>query len=207
MQTSTAIIDYGMGNLGSVRRAFEECGSHAIITSDPDDIFKASHIVLPGVGSFSDGMRNLITGKWISNISSAVVDHSIPLLGICLGMQLLADIGHENGKSKGIGLIPGEVIPLRSKKIDERIPHVGWNEVEIISESTLFDGIPTNSDFYFVHSYHFKTKDETYVKGLTPYCGGVSSVIEKGLVAGVQFHPEKSAHFGFQLIHNFLNTF
>ncbi len=204
---SVLIVDYGMGNLGSVRRALEECGVNAFISSDPDDVVKANHIVLPGVGSFSDGMKNLNGKKWTSILKNAVQKDNIPILGICLGMHLLADVGYENGETEGIGLIPGEVRPLQISNLDERIPHVGWNEVSMCNESSLFENIPINSDFYFVHSYHFTTSESDSVIATTSYCGGFASAIEMGIVAGVQFHPEKSSHLGFQLLSNFLSFF
>jgi glutamine amidotransferase len=200
---SVLIVDYGMGNLGSVRRAIEECGGTTFISNNPKDIEEARHIILPGVGSFSDGMKNLDQSNWVPAIKTAVLNN-IPLLGICLGMHLLADKGFENGETEGLALISGEVIPLQSTHPNERIPHVGWNEVSPNKESDLLEGIPENSDFYFVHSFHFKTTETDSIVAETPYCNSFSSVVEDGLVCGVQFHPEKSSHWGFKLLKNFL---
>ncbi|TGK09960.1 imidazole glycerol phosphate synthase subunit HisH [Leptospira fletcheri] len=200
---SVAIIDYGMGNLSSVLRAFQECGAEAEITDNPLDLKKATHIVLPGVGAFPDGIENIKERKFDIAIKDAVSE-GVPLIGICLGMQLLADIGYEVRKSEGLGLIPGEI-----KRLDEfddlRIPHVGWNEVAYKKGDDLFSNIPENSDFYFVHSYYFQPASDDVVVGITPYGKGFTSVLRKGNVMGVQFHPEKSSQLGFRIIQNFLN--
>jgi glutamine amidotransferase len=198
------VIDYGMGNLGSVRRASEECGADVEVSDQPVDLRSATHIILPGVGSFTDGMANLTSHGWVSAIREAVLNDGIPLLGICLGMQLLAEIGYEGGETPGLGLIPGKVDLLKSTSSVERIPHVGWNEIFSSNQASLFEGIPDGSDFYFVHSYHFKVKDPSHVVATTPYCGGFISAVQSGNVYGVQFHPEKSQRSGFQLLKNFL---
>ncbi|MBN8553986.1 MAG: imidazole glycerol phosphate synthase subunit HisH [Deltaproteobacteria bacterium] len=210
MSQKIVIIDYGMCNLGSVRRAFEECGaSDAIVSSDFRDLASADKIILPGVGAFTKGMQNLKAGGWIEPLREAALDKKIPLLGICLGMQLLSDKGFEGGEIEGLGLISGEVRKLESKKnstskIKERIPHMGWNEVHHDQKSILFDDIQSGTDFYFVHSYYFLPKDNKSTIGQTPYCGKFSSVIGSENIFGVQFHPEKSQKPGFQLIRNFL---
>lgn len=197
------IIDYGMGNLLSVRRAFEKCGAMTEIVNDPKLLNGASHIILPGVGAFKDGMANLRSGNWEFYIKEAVYEKRIPLLGICLGMQLLADVGYEVEETKGLGMIAGEVIKLEGH-YKERIPHVGWNEINIVKNDPLLDGIPDKTDFYFVHSYHFSTKEQDTVIADTPYSGRFTSIVGSHLVYGVQFHPEKSQRPGFKLIQNFL---
>lgn len=196
------IIDYEMGNLGSVKRSFEECGAEVLVSENPRDLKSATHIVLPGVGAFRDGVSNLKRNNWIPEINQAVGE-GIPLLGICLGMQLLADTGYEGGETAGLGFIPGTVKRFISET--ERIPHVGWNEVIQNQESSLFSNIPNQTDFYFVHSYHFIPSDPSHVIAQTPYCGEFVSAIRKENVFGVQFHPEKSSKPGFQLFRNFLN--
>ncbi|WP_054693849.1 imidazole glycerol phosphate synthase subunit HisH [Syntrophomonas palmitatica] len=199
------IIDYGMGNLHSIRRALEECGANAVIASNPGDLRNASQVVLPGVGAFADAMHNLNTQGWIPAIKQTV-DEGVPLLGICLGMQLLADWGDEGGGSPGLGFIPGEVIKFQLEDYALRIPHVGWNEIEINREHQLLCGIANRTDFYFVHSYHFVAREEKNVLTTTSYgIEFVSAVVNKNVI-GVQFHPEKSQRAGFAFIKNFLQT-
>ena len=199
------IIDYQMCNLGSVRRAFEECGAEVIVSSDPLDLKIATHIVLPGVGAFANGMNNLKKLGWVDAIKQAVLDDRIPILGICLGMQLLADKGFEKGETEGLCLIPGDIIRLEPKNNKERIPHIGWNEIHYNQQSSIFQDINNDSDFYFVHSFHFNPKNKKDVIATTPYCGGFISAVQNENIIGVQFHPEKSSRAGLQLIQNFLN--
>jgi glutamine amidotransferase len=198
----TVIIDYGMGNLGSARRAFEECGSNVLVSDKPEDIFRADKILLPGVGSYRDGMKLLKERGFYDAIHKAV-EKEIPLLGICLGMQLLADKGYEGGETDGLGLIHGEVDKFQPQS-GERIPHIGWNEIYFKKESYIFQNVLDATDFYFVHSYHFAPTSDEDVIGKTPYCGGFVSAVGRGHVFGTQFHPEKSQKPGFALIKSFL---
>lgn len=200
---ATLIIDYGMGNLASVRRAFEECGANVFVSDDPADVKTSERLVLPGVGAFCDAMALLREKGWVEAIRRAVLEEGVPILGICLGMQLMAERGEEGGETDGLGLIPGVVIRL-TPTIGERIPHVGWNEVHIHQRHSIFDGISDNTDFYFVHSFHFVPSCSKHILAITPYCGGFTSVVEKGSAVGVQFHPEKSSMAGFKIIKNFL---
>ena len=204
--TRVAIVDYGMGNLDSVARAVEECGGVPVVTGRAADIGSANRIILPGVGAFPDGMRNLKERSLDKILHEQVAGKGIPLLGICLGMQLLATRGWEGGETAGLGWIDGEVRRLQPGEGNTRIPHVGWNEVFAIRESPLFRGIPEGKDFYFVHSYHFLCDDDRDVLARTPYCGGFVSAIGRGSVFGVQFHPEKSQRAGFQVLRNFLGV-
>ncbi len=199
------IIDYGMGNLGSVVRAVEECHHQPFVTNDPEDLKKASHIILPGVGSFTNGMHNIRELGFDSALRLQAVDNSVPLLGICLGMQLLANRGFEGGQTEGLGFIPGEVKRLQPQAEAERIPHIGWNEVVIRPGAFLFNGIQSGRDFYFVHSYHFIPKDQDFIIASTPYCGEFVSAIGSKNIFGVQFHPEKSLRLGLTFLKNFLN--
>lgn len=199
------IIDYGMSNLGSIRRALEECGADVLVSDDPADLKEASHVVLPGVGAFGDGMRNLADRGWPEKLNKIVIGEGIPMLGICLGMQLLADRGFEGGEHAGLGLVPGEVRRFVPSPAGERVPHVGWNEIFRVCDSPLLLDIKDGTDFYFVHSYHFIAKEDRYIVAKTPYCGDFSSVVSRDNVFGVQFHPEKSGPMGFQLLKNFLN--
>ena len=201
----TAIIDYGMGNLLSVQRAFEKCGSDAVIIDNPLELRDAERIVLPGVGAFPDVMDNLRKNGWIEELNRAVLEKETPILGICLGMQLLADKGYEVRECDGLGYIPGEIIRFTQTQEKERIPHVGWNEILKREDSPLFDGIADGTNYYFVHSYHFRVANEENIATVTPYCGEFVSSVIKDNIVGTQFHPEKSQKAGFKLIKNFLS--
>ncbi len=198
------VINYGMGNLGSVRRAFEECGASVLVSDDPADLTAAERIVLPGVGAFPDAMARLNAVGWPAKLRTALENPGVHLLGICLGMQLLADKGHEGSETPGLGLIHGEVTRFAPPN-GERIPHVGWNEVRPMQSSPLLADIAPDTDFYFVHSYHFRAAQLKNVLATTPYCGEFTSVVGAGNVLGTQFHPEKSSRPGFQLLRNFLS--
>lgn len=201
-----AIIDYGMSNLGSIKNALVECGGENVnIITDPKDLGLATHVILPGVGSFKDGMLNLQKLGWIEPLRKTSLEDKIPLLGICLGMQLLSDTGFEGGEIEGLGLIAGKVKKLEVKEKTEKIPHVGWNEVYPSRENPLFANIPDGTDFYFVHSYHFVPKDNNNILATTPYCGNFASAVISENIYGTQFHPEKSQRPGFQLLKNFIN--
>ncbi len=199
-----AIVDYGMGNLHSVARAVEECGGTPLVTDRAEEIEKATHIVLPGVGAFPDGIRNLKARSLDQVLRDQVVGGQIPFLGICLGMQMLATKGREGAGAEGLGWIDGDVERLEPVGEDTRVPHIGWSEVVFARESPLFRGIESGHDFYFVHSYHLRCRRETDVVASTPYCGGFVSALSHGPIFGVQFHPEKSQRLGFQVIRNFL---
>jgi glutamine amidotransferase len=199
-----AIIDYGLCNLDSIRRAVEMCGGDPIVTDEPEALGTANLLILPGVGSFGVAMDNLRA----RGMDQAVRDQSaagIPLLGICLGMQLLASQSTEGGNFEGLGLIPGSVVMLKEQHPEERIPHIGWNSVQPhASTDPLFAGLAPDTDFYFVHSYHVECRNADHAIASTPYCGGFTSVIRNGNVAGAQFHPEKSQRAGFRMLTNFL---
>jgi glutamine amidotransferase len=200
------IVNYGMGNLGSVCRSFEELGVDVMISSQPEHIEVADAIVLPGVGAFSEGMANLQERGWVRPLTDAVNLQHKPLLGICLGMQMLGDLGTEGGNVKGLGLIPGSVQKLDALGCLMRIPHVGWNEVKQCSDDPLFEGIRDASDFYFVHSYAFVPKDKKHLIASVPYGIDVTAVVKNKSVYGCQFHPEKSSRVGRRLLQNFLKT-
>jgi glutamine amidotransferase len=198
------IIDYDAGNIDSVKRAVQECGKKPFIAENASFLKNASHIILPGVGSFFEGMEKLKQKGFIEGIKEHVVKKKIPFLGICLGMQLLATKGTEGGKTNGLGLIDGQVILLKSTQ-NERIPHIGWNEVIFKKGSPISKNIESGVDFYFVHSYHLIPDNQEDILAVTPYCGEFVSAVSKGNIFGVQFHPEKSQTDGFQLLKNFLN--
>lgn len=198
----TFIVDYGLCNLDSIRRAVEECGSAPVVTDDRAALADAERIILPGVGAFPVAME-FLRDKGLDEAMRARVEAGVPLLGICLGMQLLARRGSEGRVTEGLGLLDAEVVRLEPSQ-GEAVPHVGWNEVVPARPSPLIAGLPPQSDFYFVHSYHVRCADGADVVGQTPYCGGFSSVVQHDNVFGVQFHPEKSQKSGFQLLRNFL---
>jgi len=197
------IIDYGAGNLDSVTRATEECGGRPRLVRSRSDLAAVESLILPGVGSFSVGMKNLHESDLVGAIKEAVIERSVPLLGVCLGMQLLASRGYEGGETDGLDLIKGEVLRLEPQAEGDRIPHVGWNSVHPLRDSTLLAGIAADRDFYFVHSYRFVCQDASDVIAKTSYCGEFVSIVGRGSVFGVQFHPEKSQKCGLSLLRNF----
>jgi glutamine amidotransferase len=201
---STMIVDYGMSNLGSIRRAVEECGCDVFVSDDPRDVGAAEHVILPGVGAFPDGMRNL-REKGFADRLWEVVDEGVPLLGICLGMQLLSTRSYEEGITDGLNFVPGEVRLLIPKDAGDKVPHVGWNELNKTQDTPILANIPDGTDFYFVHSYHFVPERTEDIFAETDYCGGFACVIGRRNVFGTQFHPEKSGRMGFQILRNFLN--
>lgn len=201
-----AIIDYDMGNLRSVAKAFEKVGATATVTRNPKVMVNASHIVLPGVGAFKDCMRNLEAYGLIDPIAKAVASGK-PFLGICLGLQLLFDESSEFGEHKGLGLIPGKVVRFPSSKDEAgaelKVPHMGWNEVKKAKESPLLNGIEEGTYFYFVHSYYAAPKDATVALTKTGYGVEFTSSIAKDNVFACQFHPEKSQKAGLKVLKNF----
>jgi glutamine amidotransferase len=198
-----AIVDTGLCNLDSIARAIEDCGGNPLVTDDPRDLERVSHIVLPGVGAFPEAMAQLRNRGLDVALSEQVIGREIPFLGVCLGMQLMATRGTEVRETDGLGWIDGEVDLLKAQP-GERIPHIGWNEVEPTADSPLFRGIDPGRDFYFVHSYALRPKRAEDVAALTPYAGGFVSAVHRGNVFGVQFHPEKSQKVGFAVLRNFL---
>lgn len=202
--TTVAIIDYGVGNLDSVARAVEEVGATALRTDDTRDLRSATHIILPGVGAFGDAIANLQRGEWVDALEEQVLHLGIPLLGVCLGMQLLARESFEGGTYAGLGWIDAEVRRFESEDPGVRVPHVGWNNVYPLRESPLFNGIESGRDFYFVHSLHVVCADPSDVLATTPHAGDFVSVIQHENIYGAQFHPEKSQAVGLRLLANFL---
>jgi len=196
-----AIIDYGMGNLRSVQKAIEFCKEEAIITNNINDIQKASHIILPGVGAFKDGMNNLTQLGLIDILNKEVLINKKPFLGICLGMQLICTKSYEHEETNGLNWIDAEVKRFESPKL--KVPHVGWNEVDIQKDSKLFQNISNKSDFYFVHSFYINNTIHTLSE--TTYISNFTSAIEKNNIFACQFHPEKSQKAGLQLLNNFIN--
>ncbi len=197
----TVIVDYGMGNLRSVEKALESVGGHPAISGDPLAVRSAARLILPGVGAFGDAMENL-KRRGLDRAILEAVRRGTPLLGLCLGLQLLFSRSEEFGIHQGLGLIPGSVL-----RIDEpglRVPHVGWNQIEGLQPHALLGGIPEGSYFYFVHSYYVQPERPEHVLCSTSYGRRFCSVAGRDRVWGVQFHPEKSQDAGKHLLRNFL---
>ncbi len=212
---NVAIIDYGSGNLHSALKAFEraarESGSALVpvLTSDPDVVANADRIVLPGVGAFADCMRGLQSVPGMRDaMNQAVRVSGRPFLGICVGMQLMATRGLEHGVTQGLDWIAGEVAHIAPSDASLKIPHMGWNTLDVVTPHALLSGIATGRDglhAYFVHSYHFVANDEANVVARTDYGGPITAFVAQDNVAGTQFHPEKSQTLGLKLIANFLS--
>lgn len=195
-----AIIDYGVGNLRSVEKAFAAVGAQAILTGDAGAIRAAERIVLPGVGAFGECARQLRAAKLDRPVLDAA-EAGKPLLGLCVGLQLMFDEGHEFGVHKGLGLMRGRVV--RFPEQGPRVPQIGWNQIERVKAHPLLAGLADGTYFYFVHSYHVVVEDEQDVIAETEYGIHYPSICARGAVAGVQFHPEKSQDAGLRLLANF----
>lgn len=203
------VIDYGVGNLGSILRALEELRVTPVLVDRAAGMHAADCLILPGVGNFADCARLLDQGGWVSALHEVVQGYRRPLLGVCVGMQLLADCSTEGAmegqETPGLGYIPGQVRQLRSFGCTLRVPHVGWNSVNCThNHDHLLDGIPDGTDFYFVHSYAFAAKDAADVLATTDYGVQITAAVKRGHVWGTQFHPEKSSRAGFRLLKNFI---
>lgn len=203
---STTIIDYGMGNLRSVQKAFEHIGESAEISSSPQAILKADRLVLPGVGAFRDAAAALRHHDLVGAIRDFVAADR-PFLGICLGLQLLMDVSFEDGEHEGLGIIPG-VVRRFDLPAEYKIPHMGWNQLDDVSESRtpLLRGLGSGAWFYFVHSYYIDPSDSGWTAATTDYGKAFVSVISKGRVSATQFHPEKSQSAGMALLRNFVSS-
>ncbi|MBM2838018.1 MAG: Imidazole glycerol phosphate synthase subunit HisH [Deltaproteobacteria bacterium] len=202
-----AIIDYGMGNLRSVQKGFEKVGHNAVVTSDPETIMGASHVVLPGVGAFLDCMRNL-EEKGLLDIVPKVINSGRPFLGICLGLQLLFTESEEFGIHKGLDIIKGRVVRFDFSALSPqpsalKVPHVGWNTVAVKKRPPALEGIDEGAYFYFVHSYYVVPEDEKVVATTTAYGVEFASSIWKDNLFATQFHPEKSQEKGLRILKNF----
>ena len=193
-----AVIDYGMGNLRSVQKAFEYLGYKAVITQQPSEIQKADKVVLPGVGAFRDAMQT-IKQKGIDKVLYDVVEQKKPLLGICLGMQMFFEKSYEYGEHKGLGILQGEIVKLPE---NVKIPHMGWNSLNIKKKNPLFEGLSQEPYVYFVHSYHVNTEADI-VSATTYYGKEIQVAAQKENVFALQFHPEKSGDVGLNILQNF----
>jgi len=206
------VIDYGSGNLRSCAKAFERAGvehrinADIIVSSNPEDVLSADRIVLPGVGAFADCRTGLdaIPGL-VDAMNEAVIIKSKPFFGICVGMQLMADVGREFGDTNGLGWVGGEVVAMKPTDANLKIPHMGWNDLKIKNPHPLVANLPDGGHVYFVHSYQFVVSDEKHTVAEIDYGGRVAAIIAKDNMVGTQFHPEKSQKIGLGIIANFLS--
>jgi len=200
---STVIIDYGMGNLRSVEKALETVGGHPVISGDREVVRTSQRLILPGVGAFGDAMLNLKRTDLEAAVREAV-EKGTPLLGLCLGLELLFSESEEFGSHEGLNLIPGRV--KKFEEPDLRVPHVGWNQIESLRPDPLLEGIKDGAYFYFVHSFYVEPANPEDALAWTHYGSRFCSIARRGNVWGAQFHPEKSQDAGKQLLRNFLAT-
>ncbi|GAA0806978.1 imidazole glycerol phosphate synthase subunit HisH [Faecalicatena orotica] len=197
-----AVIDYDAGNIKSVEKALLLLGQEVVITKDRDTILKADKVILPGVGAFGDAMANL-RERGLDKVIHEVVAREIPFLGICLGLQLLFEQSDESPGVKGLGVLKGEILRIPDQE-GLKIPHMGWNSLELSGDGRLFRGVPEQSYVYFVHSYYLKAEDENIVKASTEYSTHIHASVESGNVFACQFHPEKSSDVGLKILKNFV---
>ena len=195
------IIDYGMGNLRSVQKALERLGHAAAICTDPAELAQAGHVILPGVGAFRDAIAQLRDHGFEAPIREHI-ESGRPFLGICLGLQLLFDVSYEDGEYRGLGIVPGEVVRFPAAP-GLKVPHIGWNALDIVRPNPLLAGIPTGAHVYFVHSYYVVPRDEPVTATRTVHGTPFVSMIARGNLFATQFHPEKSQRVGLQLLANF----
>ena len=203
------IVDYKSGNISSVINSFNEVAKDKVkieVTSDINKIKSSDKVVLPGQGSFKscvDGLNN-ISGL-IDTLNEFAINNKKPLLGICVGLQMFADIGYEETETNGLGWISGKVSKIDNQNGKYKLPHIGWNQINIVKESKIFKDIENNSHMYFVHSYEFIPKDKNVILATTNYSSNMVCAVEKENIFGTQFHPEKSDKLGLKIINNFIN--
>ena len=203
------IVDYKSGNISSVINSFNEVAKDKVkieVTSDINKIKSSDKVVLPGQGSFKscvDGLNNI--NGLVDTLNEFVINDKKPLLGICVGLQMFADIGYEETETKGLGWISGKVSKIDNQNGKYKLPHIGWNQINIIKESSIFKGIENNSHMYFVHSYEFVPEDKNVISATTDYSSNIVCSVEKENIFGTQFHPEKSDKIGLKIISNFIN--
>lgn len=198
------LIDAGTGNLRSVQKALETVGANVERTDDPQKVLSSSRIVLPGVGAFGDFMAGL-RSRGLADAVKEIAKGGAPLLGICVGMQALFEVGEEMGEHAGLGLLAGKVVRF-AESLPVKIPHTGWNQVEVQKEACLFDGIDSGAYVYFNHSYYCQPRNSSDVTGITDYGLKYACAVQRGNVFGVQFHPEKSQAVGLRILKNFLEA-
>ena len=206
---NVTIVDYNSGNISSVINSFKEVAQNKVnieVTSDLNKIKSSDKVVLPGQGSFKscvDALNN-IEGL-VNTLNEFSINQKKPLLGICVGLQMFADIGYEETETKGLGWMPGKVSKIDNQDGKYKLPHIGWNQINIVKESKIFKNIDNNSHMYFVHSYEFIPSDKNVISATTDYSTNIVCSVEKENLFGTQFHPEKSDKTGLQIIQNFIN--
>jgi len=206
---NVAIVDYNSGNISSVINSFKEVAKDKVnieVTSDLEKIKSSDKVVLPGQGSFKSCIEALNSIKGlVDTLNEFVINSKKPLLGICVGLQMFADIGYEEAETKGLGWISGKVSKINNQDGKYKLPHIGWNEINIVKHSKIFKDIENNSHMYFVHSYEFIPEDKNVITATTDYSSNIVCSVEKENIFGTQFHPEKSDKIGLQIIHNFIS--
>ena len=206
---NVTIVDYNSGNISSVINSFKEVAKDKVnikVTSDLDEIKSSDKVVLQGQGSFKscvDALNNI--NGLVDTLSEFAITNKKPLLGICVGLQMFADIGFEETETKGLGWISGKVSKIDNQNGKYKLPHIGWNQISIIQDSKIFKGIKNNSHMYFVHSYEFIPEDKNLISATTDYSSNIVFSVEKENIFGTQFHPEKSDKSGLKIIDNFIN--
>ena len=206
---NVTIVDYNSGNISSVINSFKEVANNDVnieVTSDLSKIKSSDKVVLPGQGSFKSCVDALNNIDGLSDtLNEFVINNKKPLLGICVGLQMFADVGYEETETKGFGWISGKVSKIDNQNGKYKLPHIGWNEINIVKDSKIFKDIENNSHMYFVHSYEFVPKDKNVISATTDYSSNIVCSVEKENIFGTQFHPEKSDKFGLKIIDNFIN--
>ena len=206
---NVTIVDYNSGNISSVKNSFQEVAKDKVnieVTSDLNKIKSSDKIVLPGQGSFKSCVDalNSIDGL-VDTLNNFVISEKKPLFGICVGLQMFADIGYEEKETRGLGWISGKVLKIDNRNGKYKLPHIGWNEINIVNKSKIFKDIENNSHMYFVHSYEFIPEDKNVISATTDYSSNIVCSVEKENIFGTQFHPEKSDKTGLKIIDNFIN--
>ena len=205
---NVTIVDYNSGNISSVINSFKEVAKNKVnieVTSDLNKIKSSDKVVLPGQGSFKscvDALNNI--NGLVDSLNDFAINNKKPLLGICVGLQMFADIGYEQTKTKGLGWISGKVLQIDNQNGKYKLPHIGWNQINIMKDSKIFKDIENNSHMYFVHSYEFVPKDKSVISATTEYSSNIVCSVEKENIFGTQFHPEKSDKIGLKIIDNFI---
>jgi glutamine amidotransferase len=206
---NVTIVDYKSGNISSVINSFKEVAKDKVnieVTSDLNKIKSSDKVVLPGQGSFKsciDALKNI--NGLVDTLNEFAIDNKKPLLGICVGLQMFADVGYEETETKGLGWISGKVSKLDNQNGKYKLPHIGWNQINIVKKSKILKDIENNSHMYFVHSYEFIPEDKNVISSVTDYSSNIVCSVEKENIFGTQFHPEKSDNLGLKIIDNFIN--